>query len=65
MTRMQIIGYRSVLKGAIRLNTDGAEVILDLTSAKKILELLDQLVELTPEEEPFDFSTLACMGPQT
>jgi hypothetical protein len=49
MTRQQMVGYRSILKGAIRQNTNGAEVILDITSARKILELLNQLVESTPK----------------
>jgi len=40
----QIQGYQSQLKAAITLDKTGAEVTLDLTSAREIVRLLDELI---------------------
>lgn len=45
MTSLQVRGYRAQLVGAINRDRTGAEIALDLTSARKIVELLDQLIK--------------------
>ena len=43
MTRKQIQGYRNNLKGAVNACDNGATVELDLTTAKKLVEIIDAL----------------------
>lgn len=42
-TPAQIAGYRAQLKGAVNACDNGAEVTLDLTTAEKLVEIIDQL----------------------
>jgi len=41
---MQIMGYRAQVVGAIRSDRTGSEVVLDLTTARAIVEICDQAV---------------------
>ena len=43
MTRKQIQGYRNNLKGAVNACDNGATVELDLTTAQKLVEVIDSL----------------------
>lgn len=55
MNSKQIAGYRSRIVAAINGCADGAYVEIDLTTARKIIEICDQLSRIeknheTPEE---------------
>lgn len=44
-SKKQVQGYRNVLKGYINACTNGSEVVVDLTTAQKIVEILDTYQE--------------------
>lgn len=48
----QIRGYRAQLVGAINACTNGAQIELDITTARRIVEILDQAIHSEEGHEP-------------
>ena len=54
LTAKQVQGYRNNLVGAVRADKTGAEVVIDLTTARKIIDILDEHMTMLETDHYLD-----------